>query len=162
MFISRKSPRLLSAITLLAFIFALAMPCITAFAATGDKVFDIIEITDFHGTLEDNKGNPVAAVMAKNIKNIVNGNPGRTLIVSGGDNYQGAVLSNLLKGAPVMSAFNSIGVAVSELGNHEFDWGLGTVTKPGIANTQLFVPTCFTRAPISACLTLTKFLKKMV
>lgn len=59
MFISRKSPRLLSAITLLAFIFALVIPCITALAAPGEKVFDIIEITDFHGALEDTKGNPV-------------------------------------------------------------------------------------------------------
>ncbi|MFA4886448.1 MAG: 5'-nucleotidase C-terminal domain-containing protein, partial [Desulfotomaculaceae bacterium] len=123
-----------SAITLLMFAFVLVMPCITAFAASGDKVFDIIEITDFHGTLEDTKGCPVAAVMAQNIKDIVNGNSGRALIVSCGDNYQGSVLSNMLRGVPVMSAFNDIGVGVSGLGNHDFDWGLDTVTEPGIAN----------------------------
>jgi 2',3'-cyclic-nucleotide 2'-phosphodiesterase/3'-nucleotidase len=134
MFISRKLPKSLLAIILLAFIFALITPCSSTLAAPGDKVFDIIEITDFHGTMEDTKGNPVAAVMAKNIKDIINDNPSRTLIVSGGDNYQGSILSNMLKGTPVMNAFNNIGVAVSALGNHEFDWGLATVTGPGITN----------------------------
>ncbi|MGI6711837.1 MAG: 5'-nucleotidase C-terminal domain-containing protein [Bacillota bacterium] len=128
MFISKKFPRLLTAITLLTFIFVLAMPGVSASAA-GDKVFDIIEITDFHGTLEDTEGNPVAAVLAKNINEIKQANPDRTLILSGGDNYQGSAVSNLLKGVPVMHVFNSIGVAASALGNHEFDWGLDTVIK---------------------------------
>lgn len=134
MFISRKSSKLFLFVSLLAFVFALIMPCSATFAAPGDKVFNVIEFTDFHGMLEDTDGNPVAAVMAKNIKDIVNSNPERTLIVSGGDNYQGTILSNMLQGAPVMEAFNNIGVAVSALGNHEFDWGLDTVTRPGIAN----------------------------
>ncbi len=121
-------------ITLLAVVFALAAPSSGAFAAAGDKVFEIIEITDFHGTLEDSKGNPVAAVMAKNIKEIINGNPDRTLVVSGGDSYQGSALSNMLEGTPVMNFFNNIGVAVSALGNHEFDWGLETVIRPDVAN----------------------------
>ncbi|MDD4239295.1 MAG: 5'-nucleotidase C-terminal domain-containing protein [Desulfotomaculaceae bacterium] len=134
MFISRKAPRLMSAIALLVFMFALAIPCSAAFADFGAKTFDIIEITDFHGALEDTQGNPVAAVMAKNIKDIVNGNPDRTLIVSCGDNYQGSAASNLLRGVPVMNIFNNIGVAVSGLGNHEFDWGLDTLTKSTITN----------------------------
>lgn len=134
MHIYKNFLKLFSTVMLLMFTFALAIPCIPVFAASGDKVFDIIEITDFHGTLEDAKGSPVAAVMAKNIKDIVSGNSGRTLIVSCGDNYQGSVLSNMLRGVPVMSAFNNIGVEVSGLGNHDFDWGLDTVTKPGVAN----------------------------
>ena len=48
------------------------MPVISVFACTSDKVFDIIEITGFHGTLEDSGGNPVAAVIAKNIKDVNN------------------------------------------------------------------------------------------
>jgi 2',3'-cyclic-nucleotide 2'-phosphodiesterase/3'-nucleotidase len=143
MFIPRKSPRLISVITLLVFIFALVIPFSTAFAAPGAKTFDIIEITDFHGALEDTKGNPVAAVMAKNIKDIVNGNPDRTLIVSCGDNYQGSAASNLLRGVPVMNVFNSIGVAVSGLGNHEFDWGLDTLTKSDITNYPIICSNLF-------------------
>ncbi len=133
MFIPKRFPRLLTVITLSALIFALAISGVNASAA-GDKVFNIIEITNFYGMLEDANGDPVAAVMAKNIKDIVNGNPHRTLIVSGGDNYLGSILSNMLRGAPVMSAFNSIGVAVSTLGNHEFDWGLDTVTRNVVAD----------------------------
>ncbi len=116
MFRSRKSPGLW-AVTLLAFVFALVVPCTAALAGPAAKAFDIIEITDFHGTLEDTGGNPVAAVMAKNIKDIVDGNPERTLLVSGGDNYQGSAVSNLLKGEPVMNVLNNIGVEVSALGN---------------------------------------------
>ena len=56
----------------LAVIFTLVMPVISVFACTSDKVFDIIEITDFHGTLEDSGGNPVATVIAKNIKDVNN------------------------------------------------------------------------------------------
>jgi len=143
MFISRKSPGLLTAVTLLAFVFALLFPCVAALAGSGEKVFDIIEITDFHGMLEDTKGNPVAAVMAKNIKEIVSGNPERTLIVSGGDNYQGSAVSNLLRGKPVMNVFNNIGVAVSALGNHEFDWGLDTVTRSNVAGYQVICSNLF-------------------
>jgi len=142
MFISRKSPGL-AAITLLALVFTLVAPCTAAFAAPGDKVFDIIEIADFHGMLEDTKGNPVAAVMAKNIKDIAGGNPGRTLIVSGGDNYQGSAVSNLLRGEPVMNVFNNIGVAVSALGNHEFYWGLDTVTGSGAAGYPVICSNLF-------------------
>lgn len=142
MFISKKLPRLLTTIILLTFIFALAMPGVSADAA-GDKVFNIIEITDLHGMLEDTKGSPVAAVMAKNIKDIVNRNPHRTLIVSGGDNYQGSILSNMLQGTPVMNTFNSIGMAVSTLGNHEFDWGLDTVTRTNIANYPVICSNLF-------------------
>jgi 2',3'-cyclic-nucleotide 2'-phosphodiesterase/3'-nucleotidase/5'-nucleotidase len=142
MLIKKKFPILL-AVCLIAFISAFLVPCDFTLAAAGEKVFDIIEITDFHGMLEDTKGNPVAAVMARNIKEIVDSNPERTIIVSGGDNYQGTVLSNMLKGEPVMHFFNNIGVAVSALGNHEFDWGLDTVTAPGIANYPVICSNLF-------------------
>jgi len=81
--------------------------------------------------------------MAKNIKEIVSGNPERTLIVSGGDNYQGSAVSNLLRGEPVMSVFNNIGVAVSALGNHEFDWGLDTVTGSKVAGYPVICSNLF-------------------
>ena len=96
-------------------------------AATGAKVFDLIEITDFHGTLEDSSSRPVAGVIAQNIKDIKSTNPDRTLIIGGGDLYQGTPVSNVLKGVPVQKVMSSIGMEVTALGNHEFDWGLDTV-----------------------------------
>lgn len=95
-----------------------------------DKTFDIVEITDLHGNLGDTSSNQVAAVLAENVKdNVYANNPNRTLILAGGDNYQGTAISNLQYGDPVMKVFNYMGVAASALGNHEFDWGLNKVTN---------------------------------
>ncbi len=143
MFSFKRYIKSVLAVTLLAVVFVLVASGGGAFAAPGDKVFDIIEITDLHGTMEDTKGNPVAAVMAKNIKEIIKGNPERTLVVSGGDNYQGSVLSDMLKGTPVMDLFNNIEVAVSALGNHEFDWGLDTVTRTDVPNYPIICSNLF-------------------
>ena len=112
-----------------ALIFTIAIPqgMFTAKAADA-KTFDIIEITDFHGTLlsSDAAPLPVGAVLAKNIKDIEAKNPD-TIVVGGGDLYQGSPLSNVLRGVPVRDTMNSIGMEVTALGNHEFDWGLDTI-----------------------------------
>lgn len=112
-----------------ALIFTIAMPqgLFTAKAADA-KTFDIIEITDFHGTLlsSDAKPLPVGAVLAKNIKDIKGKNPD-TVVIGGGDLYQGSPLSNVLRGVPVRDTMNSIGMEVTALGNHEFDWGIDTI-----------------------------------
>jgi 5''-nucleotidase/2'',3''-cyclic phosphodiesterase and related esterases len=116
---------------LIAFLMIVYMlsPGLTAAAASlsAPKVFDLVEITDFHGTLEDSSGNPVAGVLAKNIKDIKASNPDRTLIIGGGDLYQGSPISNVLQGVPVQKVMSSIGMEVTTLGNHEFDWGLDTI-----------------------------------
>ncbi|MCT8977818.1 cell wall-binding repeat-containing protein [Clostridium sp. CX1] len=93
------------------------------------KVFDLIEITDFHGALEDSStpALPAGAVLANNIKDIKNSNPDRTLIMGGGDLYQGTPMSNVLFGVPVQKLMSSIGMEVTTLGNHEFDWGLDKI-----------------------------------
>lgn len=100
---------------------------VSAKAESGTKVFDLIEITDFHGSLEDSSSKPVSGVLAKNIKDIKDANPDRTLIIGGGDLYQGSPVSNVLKGVPVQKVLSSIGMEVTTLGNHEFDWGLDTI-----------------------------------
>jgi 2',3'-cyclic-nucleotide 2'-phosphodiesterase / 3'-nucleotidase / 5'-nucleotidase len=93
------------------------------------KTFDIVEVTDFHGALVDSSNLPVAAVLAKDIKDVKNANSERTLIFGGGDLYQGSPISNVLKGVPVQKAMSSIGMEVTTLGNHEFDWSLDTIIK---------------------------------
>jgi len=110
----------------------------TAKAATGDKVFDIIEITDFHGTLlsSDATPLPVGAVLAKNIKDVKASNPGKTIIIGGGDLYQGSPISNVLRGVPVQKTFSNIGMEVSAVGNHEFDWKLDTVINTTMKNAS--------------------------
>lgn len=100
-------------------------------AAGTDKVFDLVEVTDFHGSLVSSDATPlpVAGVLAKNIKDLKATNPTRTLIIGGGDLYQGSPISNVLRGVPVQQALSNIGMEVTALGNHEFDWQLDTVVN---------------------------------
>lgn len=100
----------------------------TAKAATGDKVFDLVEITDFHGTLLDASNNQVGAVLADRIQKVKASNP-NTIVIGGGDLYQGSAVSNMLHGVPVQKVMSKIGMEVTALGNHEFDWGLDTITN---------------------------------
>ena len=79
-----------------------------SYAATS-KTFDFVEITDFHGNLQASgklsDGTPITqergSVLAKRIKDIKAANPD-TVILSGGDMFQGTPLSNVLKGQPVI------------------------------------------------------------
>ncbi|WP_010074687.1 multifunctional 2',3'-cyclic-nucleotide 2'-phosphodiesterase/3'-nucleotidase/5'-nucleotidase [Clostridium cellulovorans] len=88
------------------------------------KNVDILSINDFHGTLlEDPKGKNVgASKLVTAVKEYKTANP-NTVVVSAGDNYQGSALSNLLKGKPVSDMLKEMGVEVSAIGNHEYDWG---------------------------------------
>lgn len=90
------------------------------------KHFDLIEITDFHGNLLSTSNEQIAAVMAKDIKTIQAQNPD-TLVLGGGDLYQGTPISNVLQGVPVQKFLSNLGMEVTTLGNHEFDWTLNTI-----------------------------------
>jgi len=104
-----------------------------SYAATS-KTFDFVEITDFHGNLQASgklsDGTPITqergSVLAKRIKDIKAANPD-TVILSGGDMFQGTPLSNVLKGQPVIDMMKNIGFDAMALGNHEYDWGIDSV-----------------------------------
>ncbi|GAA0076464.1 hypothetical protein UT300005_08420 [Clostridium sp. CTA-5] len=123
-----KSKKVISFLTTLSLSITLltGFPLIT-YAQDNVKNFDIVEITDFHGALTDSSGNPAAAVLAERLNNIKKSNPDRTLILGGGDLYQGSATSNIMKGVPVQEVMTKIGMEVTTLGNHEFDWGLDTI-----------------------------------
>lgn len=94
---------------------------------------DILLFNDFHGNVaEDTRpGKGKNAGMAKMIaytKIATRENP-NTIVVAGGDNYQGSAVSNLTYGAPVSAMMKAIGIPVSAVGNHEFDWGANLMTK---------------------------------
>lgn len=105
-------------------------------ASEDRKIYDIIEVTDFHGALTDASDNPVAAVLADRISKIEKNNHKRTLIIGGGDLYQGSATSNILRGTPVADVMSKIGMEVTALGNHEFDWGLDTITDKTMTNSS--------------------------
>jgi len=50
-------------------------------------------------------------------------NPGRVLLLDGGDMFQGTMISNKSEGATVIAAMNYLGYAAAAVGNHEFDFG---------------------------------------
>ena len=91
----------------------------------------ILGTNDFHGALEvkvDANGvrRGGAAYLATAMRNAAAGctPPAcETIILDGGDEFQGTAASNLSFGRPIVAVFNQVGFAASALGNHEFDWG---------------------------------------
>jgi 5'-nucleotidase len=49
---------------------------------------------------------------------------GEAILLDGGDEFQGTLISNQFQGRSVVDAFNALGVAAAAIGNHEFDFGL--------------------------------------
>ncbi|AAK78333.1 2',3'-cyclic-nucleotide 2'-phosphodiesterase/3'-nucleotidase [Clostridium acetobutylicum] len=121
-----------------------------SFAASNDKTFDLVEINDFHGALEDtsNPANPVASVLGNRVKAVSASNPD-TIVFGGGDLYQGSALSNILKGVPVQKVMDSLGMQFTTLGNHEFDWGLDTLTNTTMqgANYNIICSNLYNKNP---------------
>jgi len=94
---------------------------------------DVLLFNDFHGNVaEDTRpGKGKNAGMAKMIGYMHTArmeNP-NTIVVSGGDNYQGTAISNLTYGVPVSAMMKAMGVSVCAVGNHEFDWGVKHMTQ---------------------------------
>ena len=95
----------------------------------------VIGTNDFHGALEprpDNSGKRRggAAYLATAIRHAAADcvSPAcETLLLDGGDEFQGTPASNLAYGRPVVAIFNHLGLAASALGNHEFDWTQDTL-----------------------------------
>lgn len=50
-------------------------------------------------------------------------NPGGTLLLDGGDMFQGTLSSNLGEGAVIIDAYNHLGYQAVAIGNHDFDYG---------------------------------------
>ncbi|ABB14599.1 5'-nucleotidase C-terminal domain-containing protein [Carboxydothermus hydrogenoformans] len=125
--------RFLATVLVLALIFSFVNPGLAAIFASTPKTVDLLEVTDFHGYLKYDttlNGQPleqkIAAVLAKKLKDIKASNP-NTVILSGGDMFQGTPISNVLRGKPVVEFMNNVGFDAMTLGNHEFDWGLDAV-----------------------------------
>ncbi|MFH1454193.1 MAG: bifunctional UDP-sugar hydrolase/5'-nucleotidase [Armatimonadota bacterium] len=56
-------------------------------------------------------------------------NPGRIILLDGGDMYQGDPVSNIFQGKPIADIMNEMGYDASVVGNHEFDWGQDVLFK---------------------------------
>ena len=99
--------------------------------AVASNEINILTFNDFHGAVTQSSAtdkNSGIAKFAGEINKVKAENP-NTIVVSGGDNFQGSAISNLTYGAPVNDMMKSVGVVASAVGNHEFDWGTDKIAK---------------------------------
>jgi 2',3'-cyclic-nucleotide 2'-phosphodiesterase (5'-nucleotidase family) len=95
----------------------------------------IIATNDFHGALESRpdatgrlRGGAAYLATAIDRARADCVSPAcETLLLDGGDEFQGTPASNLAFGRPVVDVFNTLGYAAGAVGNHEFDWGQDTL-----------------------------------
>lgn len=113
-------------ISLLTFVLILGS---ISFVLAAEKEIVILSINDFHGALAPAGKNVGAVKLVDALKTEKAKNPEGTIIVSAGDNYQGSAMSNLMYGEPVTAAFKEMGLELSAVGNHEFDWGVDRISK---------------------------------
>ena len=89
----------------------------------------LVGTNDLHGHLERL---PVLAGYLANLRAARAEDGGGVVLVDGGDMFQGTLESNLLEGAPIVSAYDALGYDAVTIGNHEFDYGpVGERATPG-------------------------------
>jgi 2',3'-cyclic-nucleotide 2'-phosphodiesterase (5'-nucleotidase family) len=94
----------------------------------------IIATNDFHGALEPRadasgvmRGGAAYVAAMINAARKDCAPDCETLLLDGGDMFQGTPASNLAFGRPVVDYYNRMGYVAAALGNHEFDWGRDTL-----------------------------------
>ena len=113
------------------------LPALPHSAAAGTTyVLPVFETSDVHGHLLDSSASSEdkyqyrLAYIADKVDDVRAGDADRTVLLDGGDIYQGNVVSNLQHGAPMVAAYDAMEYDAVALGNHEFDWGVTTTTDP--------------------------------
>lgn len=96
----------------------------------------VLETTDVHGYMlpgarERGTRRPIggSAALAAWIARLRAENPDGTILLDGGDWFQGTMISNLQFGRPIVDQMNRLGYDAAAIGNHEFDWGLDTLRR---------------------------------
>jgi 2',3'-cyclic-nucleotide 2'-phosphodiesterase/3'-nucleotidase len=93
----------------------------------------VMSTSDFHGNVfpgTDRRsgrewGGTVA--LASLVERLRAENPEGSLLLDGGDCFQGTMASNLQFGRPVVEQMNALNYTAMAVGNHEFDWGVDTL-----------------------------------
>jgi 2',3'-cyclic-nucleotide 2'-phosphodiesterase (5'-nucleotidase family) len=109
-------------------------PIDTTQAGRSQRRLRIISTNDFHGALDarvdaagvrTGGGSALAAAIDRARTEC---RPGcETILLDGGDEFQGTPMSNLSFGRRVVELFNLLDYAGAAVGNHEFDWGTDTL-----------------------------------
>ena len=96
----------------------------------------ILYLNDLHGSIEKKDSEIGLAYIANYVEGFRNRNPKGTILLAGGDMFQGSALSNYYQGRSTLEIMNTMGFDAMVLGNHEFDWGLDVVTGYFDGNTE--------------------------
>ena len=98
------------------------------------RTLRVIGINDFHGALikrpdgaSGNRGGAAELAAMIQAARAECAPVCTTILLNGGDLFQGTPVSNFAFGAPTAEALNLIAVDAHALGNHEFDWGQDTL-----------------------------------
>ena len=99
-------------------------------------VIRVLETTDFHGAIlpgprERRSGRMLGGspALAAAIERLRADNPEGTVLIDGGDLFQGTMISNLQFGRPMVEQMNALHYAAAAIGNHEFDWSVDTLAR---------------------------------
>ena len=142
--LTKKMKKTLSLLLVLALVFGMInVPVNNAKAATGDVTITLLETTDIHGHLVETPSKEKSsfqyrmAYMAKLFNDYKA--KGDTIILNGGDTFQGTPLSNLSYGKYLIQTLDAMKFDASAVGNHEFDWGIEKVTTKNatLANSNI-------------------------
>jgi len=87
------------------------------------KQIDVLSTNDFHGKVEAGYEAGAAKLMGA-IEHYRSANRKGTILVDGGDSYQGTPISSLNNAEPVIVFMNEARYVAQAVGNHEFDWGI--------------------------------------
>lgn len=93
----------------------------------------VLETTDFHGVIFPSKDRRTGRMtggtvgLATQLQKLRAENPTGTVLIDGGDLFQGTMISNLQFGRPVVEQMNLLGYSAAAIGNHEFDWTADTL-----------------------------------
>lgn len=93
------------------------------------KVVDILTTNDIHGKIEvgfdkkRNQGQGGIETLGGIVTDFRAVNPGGTVVVDGGDAWQGTLISNTTNGQSVMDTMAQVQYDAAAIGNHEFDFG---------------------------------------
>ncbi len=104
----------------------------TPLPAPGGRTLRVIATNDFHGAFEPRADSAgvrrggaahVASVIARARDECAARGNCESVLLDGGDMFQGSVASNRTFGGAVVELYNALGYAAAALGNHEWDWG---------------------------------------
>ncbi|MBP1967350.1 5'-nucleotidase C-terminal domain-containing protein [Paenibacillus aceris] len=93
------------------------------------KVVDILTTNDIHGKIEvgfdkkRNQGQGGIETLGGIVSDFRTVNPNCTVVVDGGDAWQGTLISNTTNGQSVMDTMAQVKYDAAAIGNHEFDFG---------------------------------------